>query len=351
MASKNKTTMVLLSILVIFILAMGVYFVYYTQRQQTFVGETCTVDTECNSGFECISGSCEKIITSTLKGKAATESVFAYDKAADTPSTSKLNAPLYLIESPVVTTDKVTGDAFAADGTTLSTSARTAVTEGLNVGDTIIAIAANNTYYGKWSAVKTIESQAENLDLDSYTTIGSSSGDIILKDEDESTVTPGGGATNLTLGASQTESFYELKIKNNNTNKAWNVGGWFIDEAAGTNISSFSGTGTTEGSFAVGYSKSTTGLGRTDTDDVVFTLAEPVLLLEYDYITIKKLQVQADGDGCKATSGEVFSVYVFDKAWYRSSKENAMKYGFETDADSPSDIGASDYSETYYCTA
>ena len=350
-ASSNKTIVTLLSVVVaVFVIGM-VYFIYDSETQQEFIG-ACETNADCSAGYECINSACEKIIVSTLKGKAATISVFAYDKASNTPSTTKTVVPLYLVQNPTVTATKVTGEDFAADGTDLSSSSRTDVTEGLTVGDKFVAIAANGSYYGAWSSIITIDKQAKNLDLDNWA-IATNGGDIELKDEGENVIANGEGGTNLTLGASETESFYYLKIKNNNTNSAWNVAGFFIDKAANSNITTFSGEGTTTENYAVSYAKDGTfGLERTDADDVMFTLATPVMLLEYDQIKFNDLQVRADGDGCAAVdSGEAFSIYVFDKAWFRSSKENAMMYGAETDSDSPVDVGANDYSETHYCDA
>lgn len=325
--TKLVTTFVIIGILAM--IGLVGYGVYMLSVQQTAFEEREELD-----------------IPSTLEGKAATVDAYAYDQAANNPSTTQAAVPLYLITSPVVTSEKISGN-FAADGTALSTSSRTSITEGLNVGDKYVAVAVNDTYYGVVSDVKTISSQSETLDLDVYAT--ASSGSITLKDEDENTIAEDGAGTNLTLGASESESFDELKIKNDNTDVAWNVGGFFVGMVDDTNMSSMTGEGTSGGDYSVSYSKSGS-LERTSADDIMWEFSEPVMLLEYDYVTITDLQVKADGDGCSST-GETWSIYVFDKTWFRSGKENALKIGAEDDTDSPSDVGIGDVSASYYCTA
>jgi len=283
-----------------------------------------------------------------LAGKAATLSVYAYDQAADTPATTKAIVPFYLVESPTVSSREITG-AVNVDGDALSSTARTSFTEGLVVGDVVVGLAANGTYYGKPSASKTIDGQSVPLDVNVYA-IATSGGDVIIKDKDETTLTVSAtGTANLTLGASQEEPLHYMRIENNNTNLAWNVFGFFIDKPAGTNITAFTGSGVTTGHAAVGYSKGGNDLVRVETDDEIFYFNEPIMLLEYDYIQLNDLAVKADGDGCAAD--DTFTIYVFDANWFRSSKKVALMLGAETDADSPADVGAGDYSETYACTA
>jgi len=286
----------------------------------------------------------------SLIGKAATVSVFGYDQAAASPQSSKIAGLLYLIENPVTSADgKTISGTFAADGTTLSTTARTDVTEGLNVGDTFIGVIANGTYYGKPSSAYEIKAQSGNLDLDAYKT-ATSGGKIVLKDTDETVITASAvGTNNLTLAATQDEKFYLFRIENNNSARAWNVEGFYIDKAVGSNLSAFSGSGTTTGSYAVGYSKGGEGLLRTDADDEIFYFSSPIMLLEYDSIDLSDLKVKADGDGCAV--GDTFAIGVFDANWFRSAKTNSLKLGAETDADSPADVGVSDYSVTYACQA
>jgi len=353
MASKNKAIVVLLTILVLGILGIGGFAVYKLSTPQTGFG-ACKASSDCPAGYQCTNGACEKIIENTLKGKAATVSVYAYDQAANSPQSTKIIVPLYLITNPVIGANEVTGDSFAADGAVLSSSARTDVTEGLTVGTSFAAIAVNDTYYGQWSPATTISSQAMTLDLNGYA-VAAHGGNIVLRDKDDVTITPSAtGTVNLTLGATETEGFKYFRIENNNSNKAWNVLGWYIDKATGSNISKFTvGSGGTESNKAslsgVGYTKGGNNLIRTDNDDEIFYFNEPLLLLEYDKVEVADMQVTADGDGCAV--GDTFTIYVFDGSWYRSAKTNSMKFGAETDADSPSDVGASDFSKAYACNA
>jgi len=342
MAKTSNVIVGLIAFLVITVLLVGGLGVYYMAKQQTALERREA-----------------EVVPPALVGKSVTLSAVAYDQAADSPSSTQAVAPLYVILEPTEVTDtKVKGNGFAADGTSLSSSARTDVTSGLKVGNKIIAIAVNKTvsagtgYYGVWSDVKELDGQQVLLDLDVYK-VAASGGQITLRDKDENTIDIGGGDVNLTLGASETEQFDYLRIENNNTNAAWNVVGFFIDKASGTNLTGFSigASSKTEGTYEIGLAETDKGLERTDADDEVFEFAEPIMLLEYDYIKVTDLQVKADGDGCASTTGEAFTIYIVDGTWFKSSKENAMIFDWEDDSDSPSDVGASDLSATYYCTA
>ncbi len=336
MAKETRTRNILIGFAIFVVLGVLIWMAIMFSNQQTAWEEAQ-----------------ERDVPISLIGKAATISVFAYDKAANSPQTAKTVVSLYLIRNPVVTDTKISGE-FLADGTLLSSSSRTDVTEGLKVGDKILGIALNTstaTFYGVPSSIIEITGQSEILDLDIYNV--TTTGTIILKDEDETTlsnVTPASvvSAVNLTLNAGEVETFDSIRIKNTFVNTGWNVAGFYWDLAAHTNITSIVGTGTTTGSYSMGFDKVAVGFEKTDKDDIVFALTEPVMLLEYDYIKFSGIQIKADADGCAVP--ENLSLYVYDKAWFRSTKEPAMMFGAETDADSPANIGAADHQAIINCT-
>ena len=330
MAKSTTFVVVMLAVLAVTAI-IGVGYFVYSDMQQTALQEE-------EAEKAAVEG------PTTLQGKAATVSTVAYDKAADVASTQAA-APLYLIvgnsDSPITATaDSITGESFAADNSSLSTSTTTDTTSGVNVGDTIIGIASNNTWYGAPGAVETIDSQNYKYDVDVYR-VATNGGKVTWYDEDDNSFT--NSTSNITVAASQEYTFSKLKIENNVSNRAWNIAGFYLQEPTGTNITSYALDGTTSGDYEVGISKDSTAysLESRDNVDVVFALDEAVLLLEYDKIYTPSLTVEADGDGCN-TGEEMAKLKVFDANWYRSNKQQAMLFGAEDDKDSPADIGGND---------
>ncbi len=283
-------------------------------------------------------------VSPELAGKTATLNTYATDQSADDTST-KAAAKCYIITEPVVSEDMVVpGElgSFAADGTDLSSTGKTSVTAGVTVGKSYTGVCANASWYGAFSPVKNVLTQSEDLELHVWNIASGIS--VTAKDEDENSIAilDAGAGVNLTLGASESESLDEIKFKNNNSNAAYNLWGFYFDTDSETNLTSITGEGTTAGDYLIGYSKTTTGLGKTSKDDEVFKFDEAILLNEFDQVEANNIQFKADGDGCEADGGETLTLYGVDANWYRSSKEKAMKFGPETDADSPADVGLAD---------
>lgn len=274
---------------------------------------------------------------SSLTGKPATVSVKGLDGANDN---AQIASHLYLVKNPTVGTEEITGQ-LSADGTALSTSSRTDVTEGLNVGDKIVAVASNATYFGFPTEVKTIAgSQSMLMDVTSYSTTDQL--DIILKDKDENTLGRSGATRNLTLGSDETEVLDTVKFELNTTNKAFNLAGFYFDKSttADTNVSKIEKPSGYSG--GVSFSKASLNLERTEADDIVFLLSEPKLMLEYDSVEIRDgISFTADGD--KANAPETVVLYALDKVWIKSSvNSDKLIYAYETDASTKADVGMTD---------
>jgi len=326
MAKASTITFVMIALLVVVVFLGGYYI--WSDQQQTALEE----EREVAIREEGVS----------LMGKPAELSVYCKDLGNDNTKTA---AGFYIIVDPEVTDNEITGN-FAADGTTASTTARKSVTEGLTVSSNYLGIASNSTYFGFPTEIKSITKQAENVDLGMYTTVGTL--DIVVKDKDENILTMVEAATNLTLGADESEVLDEIEFQCNDTDKAVNLAGFYIDLPAGTNITGveisagYSGT--------PGVTESNINLKSTEADDYLFLFDSPQLLLEYDSVELSRvLKLTADGDGCCDCNGEYFEVYALDKIWTKSSLEDKMIYAYETDATSPADIGVSNPKEKYLC--
>lgn len=323
---KSNMAMVMLVVLVL-IAAVGVgYFIYSGQTQQTAIEkQTETI----NSG-------------SSLTGKPATANVRAVDPSNDN---TQVAAHLYLVKDPVVGDESITGG-FSADGTAMSTSTRTQVTEGLNVGDKIVALASNATYFGFPTEVMELTgSQSKLVDVEVYSTTDQL--DIIIEDKDENALGRSGATRNLTLGSEETEVLAKVYFQVNTTNKAFNLAGFYFDKSttADSNISSIDKAAGYSGSQA--FSKASLNLERTEADDTVFLLDKPKLLLEWDSVTIAN-GIEFSADGNKANAPETIVLYVLDKVWIKSSVDNnKLIYAYETDGSTHSDVGMTDPSFSF----
>lgn len=335
MARKSNMFMVLLAVGVIAILVMGGIVTWSVMSQQSALDEAAAAAQ--TSG------------PTSLQGKTAVVSVYAYDHAVDSPSTTKRNVPLYLFvgngDDPIqVTPTKVSGK-LAADGTALSSTARTDISDGMNVGKNILGIAVNNTYYGDFSTQEAIKEQAETYDVKVWT-VASTGGKVTWYDEDGTSIATAGdaGTANVTIGASDAYTFEKMKVENNNTDKAWRVAGFYIQKETGGNMSAYTMSGSTTGDVVTGIKKDSTkySLESKDNVDVVFVFDTPVLLLENDQVFTPGFTVESDGDGC-AVAESIGTFKWFDANWFRSSSdETAVVFGAETDATSPADVAASD---------
>ena len=257
-----------------------------------------------------------------------------------------------LVSTAVYCRNKGITNSLITDGTSLSTSARTNIPTTL--GETVECISFNGTavlgsYGGFWEE-KLIVKDIEELNLNTYrypyylqTTIyntdGTKSGNAGI-----------GGNVNITLGASQTDSLSQLRIKNNHTDTAISLKGVYFDTVVATNISNIvmSGSPTATASNPTIPSGTTLVKGGTieyskEESNYVWELSNTVYLEEFDEISLGSIEITADGDGCTSTGiklGDPVYIYVYDEAPFRSQKMDTVLIGVQTDADTPVDVGA-----------
>ena len=271
----------------------------------------------------------EQTISSIKEGDTASLRINAYDKTNNNAGT--------LLATPVYCTKN---GGLVADGTSLSTTARTTVS--VNTGDTVQCITFNGTgvrggFYGlDWKSTA-IPTEIVDLDLDAYKVadsvqikLYSTSGIVVNEGTAINTV-------NITLGVSQTDTLNSLRLKTNESDRAFNFKGFYFDTVVGTNVSNIEvgsgGNGLQKGNYIIDYSK--------DQADFILDVATPILLEEFDEVDFGSIKFTADGDGCPDNVlGDLIYIYPYDSAPFRSQKEQTIKFGYQNDADSPTDVGA-----------
>lgn len=276
-----------------------------------------------------------QVVAPSEVGKIGLFKVNTYNRQADNANT------LVAITSGLYVWDLITG-AFIADGVTTSTSARTSVSG--TQGKTYKSLAyTTGSYYGDIKEKPLGE--FTDLDLD----VHASCNTILVKSYDTSLA----NGKNLTgIGANGEGYFEKFKIKNNNTNCAYNFAGLYFDTIVTSNISKI----TVEEGKHPFYNKATDGnpiaIERVkELDDFVWmvdadsvkTGYQPVFLQEYDEFDTGNVVVKADGDGCVGNLDEV-DVYSFDKASVRSNVIGGtiLENVVEDDAVTPADVGEGD---------
>jgi|GEM_PF-4657860 len=356
---KNKTggtkyMSVIVTVALLVIIFAAIATVYFVSKQTT-LQEKQTDTTEKQA---------EAAATDNLAGKPATISTYSNDRA-NVNSVTHAASALYLILNPVVTADSITGT-FAADGTLLSSSSRTDITNGISMGLKFVAISSNSTYFGFPTKELTVgvaepgiltEGQSANLDVDTYRTTNSLKITMKEASTDTETLTNGGSTKNLTVAANEVVVLNYLEIQQNQSNRAFNLAGFYIDKTSNGNISEIgkaSDYSTGSGNSNPPFDVSATDIMSTEADDVRFALTTPILMKEYGKVTFTDaIKLTGDSDGCaSANSGESYVLYVFDKIWYKSSvTSDKMIYAVETDSSSHTDIGMTNPSFTILCAA
>lgn len=317
--AQNTGLYVILSLFLIVLVSGIGTFVYYAQQ------------TAAPSSPQAVENQ-EKQVADLKSGKIASIELYVEDKEAVDKST-KVQRAVYAI-------DESGNKVF--DGDSSSTSAR--VTGNSNVGRTLDVWAFNNSgtkSYGEKFSFK-VEEQSVQKEIPTHTALG---GIPLMELYDKNSLT----GKNISLGASQTDTFQKLRIQANESAKAFYLGGVFVDTAAGTNISNIDMSGmTTKG---INLAKSTAGFGSSARQEKVnfhFKLDTPVLLKQWEDIYTAPVIIEADGDGCVV---ETIDFYVYDVNFFRSSKEGKfIEFGSETDSSTPEDVGVTDtnhYLRTY----
>lgn len=243
---------------------------------------------------------------------------------------------------------------FIIDATSSSASAE--ITGTTTRGETGTCWAFNSTYQS-FPEPFTVSGEAEHILIDAYSTdvAGKYGGAIQFYDDTYSTGTD--GAINISCGADGTDTFQKMKFTNNGTDTAYNLGGFYFDVIEDTNVSDVDVSGSIalfsmdhSSAKIVDSSLGTSVTGRKSKWDFVFEVDDdasesgnqPLLMYEADYLETGSVSVTADGDGCPTdANSDLISSYAFAKGYYRSSKENSVKFGHETDATTPTRIGGS----------
>jgi len=284
--------------------------------------------------------------TTGLTGKPGTLSVDIRDGANDN---AQIAAPIFIISSPTVGTDEITG-AFAADGTAVSASGRTDVTSGISVGMKYIAMTGNDSIIGFPSDLAEVGTEQANcgqsclVDVVGYTITNSV--EESLEDEDGNAIGEDGATRNLTLPADAIETLELFRIKVNQSNAALNLAGFYIDRVADSNISSIS----IVAGDTPALTKTALNLESTEADDDVFLFDSPILLKEQESVNIDNaLKFEADAVGCVT---EDVLIYTLDRIWTKSSIDSSkMVYAYESDASTSADVGITNPVFTMACSA
>ena len=290
----------------------------------------------------------QDIAEATKKGDVASIGIYVRDLENNNINT-KVAVPVYC---------KETDGEFIIDATSSSTSAE--ITGKSTIGKEITCWAFNTTYQSEPKTL-IVDEESEHVVIDAYKVVGTGTIDFY----DDTYTTGTAGVINVTAGADATDTFQKMRFTNSGTDMAYNLGGFYFNTIEGTNVSviDISGSATLSGmdhssAQIVISSLSTKVSARKDSWDFAFEIDDdsatagnqPLYMQENDYLESGSVAVTADGDGCTSGGGDLISSYAFAKGYYRSSKENTVNFGHETDATSPSVIGSDVTGDTFYCS-
>ena len=221
--------------------------------------------------------------------------------------------------------------------TTLSATAATTISP--SVGDYICGKAFNGTggsmgYYGDQVCEEITKVSGQTIVLPTHRTCDSTQLQGVILDNRDNT------NSNISVGASSTNSFKQIEVRVNGTNCAYNLGGFAVDLNSNTNIDKVElGSNAVYGTLGL-YDKTITRIKTKS--EFAFTLETPKMLHENEYFYAGSLAVTADADGC--TTPEAVNVTTFDVGQFKSSKGTGIMTGIEDDQQSPVDVGAPDVS-------
>jgi len=314
MEGKGTWAIVLL-VCAVLLVGGGISFVGYQMNQQSVVGADPGEVTEA----------AEATAAGLKVGDAATTKFRAYDN--EDASLSQVAATLYVEEH--------SGEDYALieDATAMSASAATSVST--TVGSELKACAFDSTYYGE-CAVFTVSKETMPKNLEVYAIASSV---LVECYDDGSKLTD----CNLTLAAGQTDALDYVRIELNESDAAFNFKGIGIDTTASGNITNIDATGSITPSGSLSVSTVPTRLNRGAYDvDFYWTVADAVMLHEWDVITTSSVSFEADSGN---DPSETATMYIVDESMFKSvvkSTQNRILSGVETDASSPADVGITD---------
>lgn len=295
--------------------------------------------------------SCQQKVNPNILGKASTLDVNAFDLESDTP----YSAAVDLTTNCWIYKNGNKNSNFVS--TTSDTSAATL--SGFAVGDTAYVYCGGTTYYTEPVEGLCVESERQPLTINTHTIEGVASLDITGYDSTGSATLSAGFSNgpdyNITAGANEVNAF-EIKLKVNSANNAWQHCGWAI---ADFNITHAKPIG---GDYGATYRQDptrlflkdlTVGISNSPTADSVTTtksyspwvLDNPVLLSEFDEIQdrfeIKAPSSDPLGTEHNSTRFSGVGVSTLDCAYNRGDDGNIyLSYFAKTSAEG--NVGASE---------
>lgn len=317
--------------LVVVILACSV--IYFGVQQQTAVVEEEDKPVEDKSAER-------------KAGEITVLKTWAVDKQANTETQIKVPAYFWLEDASGNFISWIGG----TSGYTLSATTTTSVSP-VTIGTIVNGIAFNRSFYGE-KQQKEIKIEGEQMKLNSHTICNNGKGGLeILLYDDQTNIDK-----NISVPASQSESYDYLRFKNNGTDCAYNLAGFMFDIVSASNISTIAMKSDAD---YTSVSKSNIAIERKkDEDDFVFALSSPVMLKEGEKWYSGTLTVTADGDGCSSTAGEPVDIRGFDEAKYVDRNGVGIKSGWEDNQDTPVDVGSDDVLDkvggsgaSFHCTS
>jgi hypothetical protein len=334
--------------------------------ETAFVG-ACETDADCGVNSICTQGTC--IPKAGIEIKQAGINLRAYDFTAS--SKTQLGGLQYYKWEDNKPGDVTTSTTSATDKVSLT---------GITSGVTYILHLTNDTVIGFPTKVTIPGETTEDVNIQTYKRSDSASIKFVKGAKDFSNL---GGELefNLTItGANGADSVDYLEYKQNQTDRASLLAGFYFNVAtldANLSISSVSASGTlnrgstaepltTNGKLGSSVSVSLDKTFRQErhksgalddyyifinSQDPITATAEvngyrPVLLFEEDVVRTGSITFKADASACPANPfSESITVYAFDVGYFQSVKANTrdqLLAGYETDADTPANVGSSD---------
>lgn len=259
---------------------------------------------------------------------------------------------------------------LATNAGTGATTGATSITSA-STGDKLKVVTFTTGAGGYYGIPKEIDVVKEQDTFDVYTYRSVSS--IPKMELYDSGAKLAGSNQNLTIGTDATDAFDKLLIEINSTNRAYRLNSIMFDVnlSSGSNVSKIevatgkvirstrSATRIEEGVDGIKSISSVTlsegtapkRSGLRSLVDFTFDLSEPVLLLQYDTFETGNIVITTSGGACGTGSGEYIGLIIADSDYYVGT-DNSLKFGRETDASSPADVGGLDFDITDIgCTA
>ena len=249
-------------------------------------------------------------------GKAATLKVRAYNRTGD--SQPQAAPAAYLIET-------IGGnERLIADGTTLSATADTSV--ATTVGAHIYGVAFSSVWYGVPKEID-VSKEVEPFYLDVLENAATTAGNVNITTWKDSSNANG----NVTLGASQTDTWDKIRIKVNADQRAFNFKGIVFNMTSASNIDRVTVNG-------LELTTAPRRLSLTSSAEYFFAVPEAKLLRAWDVFDTGVVAFKATS----TNPSEGFDLLIVDEAYYRSVDRTHIKKGVEDDQPTVADVGLAD---------